>query len=133
MAKVNLVQKKVLVGHGEIIKYQLLTYCFIDGVQLSMSELNCLTLLAYNGEIGLSEFCTEAVDKKIFKTSQTVRNFLNKASKKGLIFVPREAEYYYVSWKKDEKGRRYLYMPHFFSGGIIICVEPEDIEFLGFN
>ena len=85
MAKVNLVQKKVLVGHGEIIKYQLLTYCFIDGVQLSMSELNCLTLLAYNGEIGLSEFCTEAVDKKIFKTSQTVRNFLNKASKKGLI------------------------------------------------
>jgi len=54
-------------------------------------------------------------------------------SKKGLIFVPREAEYYYISWKKDDKGRRYLYMPHFFSGGIIICVEPEDIEFLGFN
>lgn len=85
MAKVNLVQKKVLVGYGEIIKYQLLTYCFIDNVQLSMNELNCLTLLAYNGEIGLSEFCSEAVEKKIFKTSQTVRNFLNKASKKGLI------------------------------------------------
>lgn len=85
MAKVNLVQKKVLVGHGEIIKYQLMTYCFINNVQLSMNELNCLTLLAYNGEISLSDFCLEAVNKKIFKTSQTVRNFLNKASKKELI------------------------------------------------
>lgn len=54
-------------------------------------------------------------------------------SKKGLVFVPRKAEYYYVSWKKDEKGRCYLYLPHFFSSGIVICVEPEEIEFLGFN
>jgi hypothetical protein len=54
-------------------------------------------------------------------------------SKKGLIFVPRDAEYYYISWKKDDKGRCYLYLPHFFSGGIVICVEPEEIEFFGFN
>ena len=54
-------------------------------------------------------------------------------SKSGLVFVPRDAEYYYVSWKKDDKGRCYLYLPHFFSGGIVICVEPEEIEFLGHN
>jgi hypothetical protein len=67
------------------------------------------------------------------KIKGTGHGFYWSPSKKGLIFVPRDAEYYYISWKKDDKGRCYLYLPHFFSGGIVICVEPEDIEFLGFN
>jgi hypothetical protein len=85
MAQANLVTKKVRMGHRDIIKYQLVTYCFVHDIQLSNNELNCLTLLGAYGEHELSEFCNSAVEEKIFKTSQTVRNFLTKASKLKLV------------------------------------------------
>lgn len=85
MAQANLVQKKVRMGHRDIIKFQLLTHCFIKDIQLSNSELDCLTLLGASGEAELAEFCNMAVSDKIFKTSQTVRNFLTKACKSNLV------------------------------------------------
>jgi hypothetical protein len=85
MAKANLVQKKVRMGYRDIIQYQLITHCFMNDIQLSNNELNCLTLLgAYNNH-ELAEFCNSAVDEKIFKTAQTVRNFLTKACKLNLV------------------------------------------------
>lgn len=85
MAKANLVQKKVRMGLRDIIKYQLLTHCFIKDIQLSSNELACLALLGAFGESELSEFCNAAVSEEIFKTSQTVRNFLTKACKEKLV------------------------------------------------
>jgi hypothetical protein len=82
MAKANLVQKKVKMGQRDIIKYQLVTHCFMKNIQLSNSELDCLTLLGAFGESELAEFCNLTVEEKIFKTSQTVRNFLTKAESK---------------------------------------------------
>ena len=87
MAKVNLVEKKVQMGHRDIIKFQLITHCFINGIQLSNSELNCLTLLGAYGECELADFCNSAVEEKIFKTAQTVRNFLTKLEKKTKIVL----------------------------------------------
>ncbi len=86
MAQANLVQKKVRMGHRDIIKYQLVTHCFINNIQLSNNELDCLTLLGVSGENELSAFCNLSVDEKIFKTSQTVRNFLGKAVKNKLVY-----------------------------------------------
>lgn len=85
MAQANLVTKKVRMGHRDVIKYQLMTYCFIHDLQLSSNELSCLTLLGAYGECDLSKFCDSAVEEKIFKTPQTVRNFLTKASKMKLV------------------------------------------------
>jgi hypothetical protein len=85
MAKANLVEKKVKMTQRDIIKYQLLTHCFINDIQLSNNELDCLTLLGAFGEAELAEFCNLAVDEKIFKTSQTVRNFLTKAEKDNYL------------------------------------------------
>lgn len=85
MAQANLVTKKVRMGHRDVIKYQIMTYCFIHDLQLSNNELDCLTLLGAYGEHDLSKFCDSAVEEKIFKTPQTVRNFLTKASKLGLV------------------------------------------------
>ena len=85
MAQANLVEKKVRMGHRDIIKYQLMTQCFINNIRLSDSELNCLTLLGAYGECELSEFCNSTVDEGIFKTSQTVRNFLTKAERTQLV------------------------------------------------
>jgi hypothetical protein len=44
-----------------------------------------LTLLALYGEKELTEFCEAAVEKKIFGSSQSVRNALAKAEKRKLI------------------------------------------------
>ena len=85
MAKVKVVDKRVVMQRWQIIRYQLLTHCYINGMQVSDSYLDCLTLLGLNGPSELSKFCNMAVDKDIFKVPQTVRNCISKAEKAGLI------------------------------------------------
>ncbi len=104
MAEVNLVEKKTKMNHTDIIKFQLMTYCFIYKKRLSDSELNCLSLLGAYGEYELGDFCLlpeisneearnklgSSYDKSIhgkgiFSSAQTVRNFLSKAEKLNLI------------------------------------------------
>ena len=54
-------------------------------------------------------------------------------SEKKLILVPRKAEYYLLPWEKDEIGRVFLFLPHFLLSGVIIAVDPDEIEELGYN
>lgn len=86
MALVNQVQKKVVMSKKDIIKYQILTYCYINRLIVSDSDLECLTLLSTIGPIELSHFCYEASDEHvIFKSEQTVRNCINKCEKNTLV------------------------------------------------
>lgn len=85
MAQANVVQKKARMGHRDIIKYQIMTHCFMKDIPLSEAGLDCLTLLAAYGACNLAEFCNTVVDEKIFKTTQTVRNFLTQAENIGLV------------------------------------------------
>jgi hypothetical protein len=86
MAIVNQVQKKVVMLKKDIIKYQILTYCYINRLIVSDSDLECLTLLSTIGPIELSHFCYEASDEHvIFKSEQTVRNCINKCEKNTLV------------------------------------------------
>tara|TARA_R110000868_G_scaffold85331_8_gene240201 strand:- start:117 stop:488 length:372 start_codon:yes stop_codon:yes gene_type:complete len=85
MAKANLVEKKIQMSVRDIVKYQLLSHCFVHDISHSDAELECLTLLGIFGECDLADFCNAAVDESIFKVSQTVRNFLTKAEKFNLI------------------------------------------------
>jgi hypothetical protein len=55
------------------------------------------------------------------------------ASDKSFVYMDRGAELYLLPWKRDEKGRLYLYSPYTFKQGIIILVEEDDIILLGFN
>jgi hypothetical protein len=52
---------------------------------VSEADLNCLTLLALEGDQELTSFCNKAHDKQIFSSTQSVRNCLTKSEKKGLI------------------------------------------------
>lgn len=54
-------------------------------------------------------------------------------SSNKLVLVPRRAEFYMLPWKKDEKGRYYLFLPCFLTNGTVICVYPDEIEYLGLN
>lgn len=86
MAIINQVQKKVIMSKKDVIKYQILTHCYINRVTVSESDLECLTLLSTIGPIELSHFCYEASDEyNIFKSEQTVRNCVNKCEKNKLI------------------------------------------------
>lgn len=81
----NLVKKRTRMGHRDIIKFQLITEAFINGLRITNSELDCLALLGAYGEHDMADFCNSIVEEKIFSNSQTVRNFLNKAAKSKLI------------------------------------------------
>ena len=54
-------------------------------------------------------------------------------SDKRFVYVDRNSELYLLPWKKDEKGRLYLYSPYTFKQGMIIVAEEEEIILLGFN
>jgi len=87
MALVNQVQKRVKLPKWEVVKFQILTHCYINRITMSESDLNCLTLISFNEPIELSNFCLDASSEEdwIFKSPQTVRNSINKAVKNGLV------------------------------------------------
>ena len=87
MALVNQVQKRVRMPKWDVVKFQILTHCYINRITMSESDLDCLTLLSFNQPIELSNFCLAASAEEdwIFKSPQTVRNSINKAEKSGLV------------------------------------------------
>jgi hypothetical protein len=87
MAIVNQVQKRVKMPKWSLVKYQILTHCYINKISLSESDLDCLTLLSFNQPVELTDFCYDASSEEgwIFKSPQTVRNSINKSEKNELI------------------------------------------------
>lgn len=87
MALVNQVQKRVKMPKWSLVKYQILTHCYINKISLSESDLDCLTLLSFNQPVELTDFCYDASSEEgwIFKSPQTVRNSINKSEKNELI------------------------------------------------
>lgn len=85
MAIVNQVDKRVRMNTWDIVKFQILTHCYLYKIPVSEADLNCLTFLALEGEQELTSFCNKASDKNIFSSTQSVRNCLTKAEKKSLI------------------------------------------------
>jgi hypothetical protein len=102
MAKVNVVNKQVRMDLDDIIKYQLITHCYINRILLSDLDLDCLTSLGKTGESELTDFCVYMAEKRLqhklknwkpAKSSermpdaspQTIRNVLIKVEKENLI------------------------------------------------
>jgi len=92
MALVNQVQKRVKMPKWEVVKFQILTHCYINKVTMSESDLDCLTLLSFNQPIELTHFCYDASSEEdwIFKSPQTVRNCINKAEKNKLVIKDQD-------------------------------------------
>lgn len=60
-------------------------YFFFKDISFSDSELNCLVVLSAHGKSNLAEFCDMITKKHVFKTAQTVRNFLSKAQEMNVV------------------------------------------------
>jgi len=97
MALVNQVDKRVMLNRWDIVKYQLVTHCYLSKIPVSEADLQCLTLLALEGEAELTSFCEKAFSEKIFSSIQSVRNCLTKVEKKKLI-------------KKEGKNKKRIYI-----------------------
>lgn len=85
MAKVNLVEQSAQLTLVELVKFQLITHCYLKNITVSNADLDSLVLLAVTGETDLSEFCNLVSTKSIFKSNQTVRNSLVRMEKFGFI------------------------------------------------
>jgi hypothetical protein len=121
MALVNQVQKRVKMPKWDVVKFQILTHCYINRITMSDSDLNCLTLLSFNQPIELTSFCYDASSEEewIFKSPQTVRNCINKAEKSGLIIKDKDNKKL-ISLNPDLKIQ--------FKGSILL-----DYKFLGYD
>jgi len=85
MTQVKKVDQKVKTTLQNTVKYQILTYCFFNDILISNSDLKFLSELGKAGKIELTKFCTDLVKENIFKSSQSARNAITKAEKKGLL------------------------------------------------
>ena len=72
-------------GLYDIVKYQIVTHCYVKRIAVTESDLDCLTMLAMVNDCELTEFCLLATEKRIFKSTQSVRNCLVKLEKYNLI------------------------------------------------
>ena len=63
MAVVNQVKKSGYMDLWNITKFQLNMYCHLNKINISDSDLDCLTLLAINGESELTALCNAACDE----------------------------------------------------------------------
>lgn len=79
------ITKKVVLDCWRVVKYQVLTHCYVHKIPISDAELECLTYLVFEGEQDLTTFCQKAHERKIFSSTQSVRNCLAKGERKGLI------------------------------------------------
>tara|TARA_B100000963_G_scaffold358477_1_gene383206 strand:+ start:530 stop:901 length:372 start_codon:yes stop_codon:yes gene_type:complete len=85
MTEVKKVDKRIKSNIDTTIQYQILTYCFFNGIQISNSDLKCLSELAKNNDIEITKFCELATSKNIFKSCQSARNAITKATRKKLV------------------------------------------------
>ena len=111
MAVVNHVEKKAKITFNAAVQFQIITHCFLSGINLSTSEIDCLVLLAIEGEQELNVFCQKATTLKLFKSAQTVRNTIGKAEKYNLIIKEGKSKkkiYLNPNMKIQTKGNIFL-------------------------
>jgi hypothetical protein len=85
MLKIKQVNKSGQIPHTDIIRLQLVVHAFFNNLEYSKAELECLALLSQTNEITVSAFCNLCVEKGIFKTGQSARNFITKIQKVNTI------------------------------------------------
>jgi hypothetical protein len=97
VALTNVVNITKKLDRFEIVKLQLIIYCFLNNHVLNETELNCLALLGCRGRIRLNEFCTLAADSKLLGTPTAVNNCLARVEKSKLFL-------------KEGAGKKFIFL-----------------------
>lgn len=81
MSQVKVVERRMRINKLDIIKYQILTYCFFNGITVTSLVLDGLVQLALQSSAELNTFCMHiGGPNKIFSSAQSARNAINKIS-----------------------------------------------------
>lgn len=83
--KVKVLDKQLPMTLHDIIRFQVNLYCFLNDIRISPAQLDTLSFLGEWGEINLSDFCEEICNEEVFTNPQTVRNFMLKSIREGLV------------------------------------------------
>ena len=90
MTTVNKVEKVDQLSLLDIVKYQLITYCYFEKIAISDAAAICYAYLCINGEMDLTHFCNAMMnilddeDKPLFASPQVVRNTVTKGELSGV-------------------------------------------------
>ncbi len=88
----NQVDKVQQLDQSNIVKYQIVTHCFLNEIFLTNTELECLTLLGCRGKMRCNEFCTLAAEVGILGSAIAVHNCLRRIEKSKLVSRKRGGE-----------------------------------------
>lgn len=80
----NQVDKTIRHDLNDIVKLQIVVYCFLHKVVLNATELECLALLGCRGKMRLTEFCALASELKVMGSPSAVNNCLSRIEKSKL-------------------------------------------------
>lgn len=81
----TLISHNTQLNKFEIVKYQIMNYCFINKVRLGETELTCLALLGECGPILMTDFWKLVVAKGVLKNPIGVNNILLRLHDKKLV------------------------------------------------
>jgi hypothetical protein len=120
----NQVSKRVKLERADIVKYQLLTHFYLEKINVSQADLECLTMLVFNPEIDLTDFCNHASDEGIFKTPQSVRNAVSRFERMGVIDkAGKSRKVIKVSDKLNIQSQGNVLLDYKF-----VSIEPEEVQ-----
>lgn len=112
-------QPPVRLSKFEIVKYQLIHYCFMKKVKINDTELDILSYLGELGKIRMSVFCEKAAKKGLLGTHQAVNTCLGKLLRSDL----------YV---KEGVGKKKIYLNPklkiYAEGNIVITIKLIKVE-----
>jgi ATP sulfurylase len=83
--EVQVLEHKQKLSLFDSIRFQITYHSFINKLRLSPAQMDTLAYLALWGEINMSDFCEQIVNEELFTSAQTVRNFITKQIKEGVI------------------------------------------------
>lgn len=77
--------KQLTLKKGPYIRIQLLIYCHLNSIHISLAELSMLTLLGMVSEVPMASFCKKVVELRILTSAGGTRHALDKLTAMGII------------------------------------------------
>lgn len=79
------IEKIIKMDMFEIVKFQLITHCFVERIKLNETQLNVLSLLGVCGEIAMLDFYKLVNDKGYLNGDTAVNNCLRQIERSNLF------------------------------------------------
>lgn len=83
--KTTVVKKIAKLDGFNIVKFQFVAHFFVEDISVSDNEINGLVLLVFNNGIDSGNFVKLLVDQGVYKTPQTVKNYICRLKKNEFI------------------------------------------------